>query len=1212
MLACALAGAAFPGSAAGQVSPPAASGVLKDREVALGATAAVDAASAFSGSVDSYSARSSDESVVAVSVSGSAVSLRGVAVGSAHVSVRATNSAGSASQRFAVTVAAEPAPTLREALGDWSLRVDATERADLADVFAGRVVTYSAASSDEGVVSVSVSGSVMAVTGVGVGSATVTYTATNAGGGAGSSLTVTVSDAPAEPPKAPTLAEVLAARTVVEGSTVTVDAAAGFTGVVESYAATSSDRHVLTVSVAGSVVTLAGVSPGAVTVTVVAANAAGSASRTFDVSVTARLAVAASAPAYCLTGEGRPVAVAAAGAATVGREGVASVSVTYTISGGSGPYTVIVGDAGAGTLATDGPAAADRLSVPTASSRVAEVSCARPGVNLKDVGARVSVVEAGAKTIGLLVTDAAGASAAATVTVQVAEDVYTTAYNGGTMRAGRTYVLGDADEWALITLPAGLNLRFEGVSEVDGELEAAYFVDTVSGSLIVLDWNTGAEVYRENQAPSPRADSSPSTAKIRNVSALFDSLTASTSIPAGLVYAGSAANFSGDSWRPYEGLPTDTSVMMHESMLKGDTIFVCNAATEADFYLEDFKLGNLDGTPEGDKKRRELLQKFDEAFAAATIDWNAALHREKNGDGTPHKIFEIVSRVGNCDGEKETSLNNPEVDIVVHKRTSAIQTVCDNKKDDEVDECFARHHLHGLTCKASYGCARRIIEDYRLIMQADTTYHTIVTATNTDRFRSTIAHEIGHFLGLGDYKQRCPVVDDNSIKSLYTYKKVSECRSPFDMPIAARDRDDVHAIYHPDKLTNVRLHAGSLVGGFPLDTEDNLELNAYAIVAWSRPISGDGYVYAGSFVVHVTSSSAGSRTVRLNESVVDGSFEISLGGLDPAGREFLVAGVTRGDHHRLKNSPAPWTKNWEVPASNLGPESWVLGRAWTLGDPVTLKVSGQPPPPPLPPPPVADLPVPANLRVSAKTQNSVTLSWGTVSSATSYDYHTTAVKSNESWITRSVRGNAFTVPGLNPSTQYRFKVRAVNGERTSAWSSSVTATTNAVDPPPITEPISISGTVSVRRIPARGAALSTLEYSFTPTGGSRILPSGRLVAFSGLGTRWKRSSVVAGPTPQGIQHFGRILTRRESAGGGRIEVGFRPAEGSDILPSPKRFIAYDAMTLNKWYYSSTFTFTLPESSSARSEGSASDDGDMLTGETVGCVECFPDNGEMEP
>ncbi|MCY3560299.1 MAG: hypothetical protein OXH20_03900 [bacterium] len=310
-----------------------------------------------------------------------------------------------------------------------------------AGLAAGRVVAYSAASSDEGVASVSVSGSVMAVTGVGAGSATVTYTAKNAGGGAGSSLAVTVSGAAAEPPKAPTLAEVLAARTVVAGSTATVDAAAGFAGVVESFAATSSDQEVLTVSVAGSVVTLAGVSPGAVTVTVVAANAAGSASRTFDVSVTPRLAVAATAPAYCLTGEGRPVAVAA----TVGREGVASVPVTYTISGGRGPYTVIVGDAGAGTLATAGPAAADRLSVPTASSRVAEVSCARPGVNLKDVGARVNVVEAGAKTIGLLVTDAAGASAAATVTVQVAEDVYTTAYNGGTMRAGRTYVLGDAD-----------------------------------------------------------------------------------------------------------------------------------------------------------------------------------------------------------------------------------------------------------------------------------------------------------------------------------------------------------------------------------------------------------------------------------------------------------------------------------------------------------------------------------------------------------------------------------------------------------------------------------------------------------------------------------------------------------------------------------------------------------------------------------------------
>ena len=123
---------------------------------------------------------------------------------------------------------------------------------------------------------------------------------------------------------------------------------------------------------------------------------------------------------------------------------------------------------------------------------------------------------------------------------------------------------------------------------------------------------------------------------------------------------------------------------------------------------------------------------------------------------------------------------------------------------------------------------------------------------------------------------------------------------------------------------------------------------------------------------------ARSKRPVCDELILSGSFEISLGGLDPAGREFLVGGVTRGDHYRLKDDPAPWTAHWEVPAEKLGPGSWVAGHAWTLGDPATLAVPGaapEPQPPPLPPPgpqpppvprPVVDPPVPGNLRVARR------------------------------------------------------------------------------------------------------------------------------------------------------------------------------------------------------------------------------------------------------
>jgi hypothetical protein len=54
------------------------------------------------------------------------------------------------------------------------------------------------------------------------------------------------------------------------------------------------------------------------------------------------------------------------------------------------------------------------------------------------------------------------------------------------------------------------------------------------------------------------------------------------------------------------------------------------------------------------------------------------------------------------------------------------------------------------------------------------------------------------------------------------------------------------------------------------------------------------------------------------------------------------------------------------------------------------------------------------------------------------------------------------------------------------------------------------------------------------------------------------------------------------------------------------------MTLNKWYSSSEITVVIPGSLSAQAAGTAAGTGDMLAGAGVGCVECFEDDGEMEP
>ncbi len=287
---------------------------------------------------------------------------------------------------------------------------------------------------------------------------------------------------------------------------------------------------------------------------------------------------------------------------------------------------------------------------------------------------------------------------------------------------------------------------------------------------------------------------------------------------------------------------------------------------------------------------------------------------------------------------------------------------------------------------------------------------------------------------------------------------------------------------------------------------------------------------------------------------------------------------------------------------------------WTLGVPATLRVPAATPSPE--PPVVVDPPVPRNLRAGATTERSVALSWDAVSPVTRYDLETTDLGSNKSWVTDLGLRTSYKVPGLSESTTYRFKVRAVNRGRSSAWSASVKATTDASSlPPPVPLVLQLSGKVAVRRISPLGTAGYTLEYSFVPTGGSRILPNKRYVVFADLGAAWKQSSAVTGPTSRGDRRFGRIRTRRVTAGGNRIEVVFRTAGGSDIWPSPNRVVSFNAMTIDRWYKSSTITFTIPVSASARRVDAEGDAEDMLAavaGVETGCVECFAEQADMEP
>ena len=204
-----------------------------------------------------------------------------VAVGSATVTVMATNAGGSAEQSFAVTVAPS-APTVVGSIEAVTLTEGATHTVTASDYFAGEGVTYTAESLDPGVATVAVDGATVTVTAIAAGSATITVTATNAGGSAEQSFAVTVA------PPAPTAVGSIEAATITEGATHMVTASDYFEGAGVTYAAESSDTASPRWRWRAQTVTVTAVAAGSATVTVTATNAGGSAEQAFAVTVLPR------------------------------------------------------------------------------------------------------------------------------------------------------------------------------------------------------------------------------------------------------------------------------------------------------------------------------------------------------------------------------------------------------------------------------------------------------------------------------------------------------------------------------------------------------------------------------------------------------------------------------------------------------------------------------------------------------------------------------------------------------------------------------------------------------------------------------------------------------------------------------------------------------------------------------------------------------------
>ena len=260
--------------------PPVRVGSIPAQVVNVGESATIDVAPFFldpDGGSLTYAAATSAPSVVSVAISGSSLTLSGVADGQATVAVTATDPGGlSAAQSIAVTVQTPnrpPAPS--GSIAPQTVTAGQTVTLDVAGYFSdpdGDALEYAAATSSPGVVAVSTSGSTLTMVGVSAGTATVNVTATDPGGlSASQGVGVTVT----RPNRAPTTSGSIPAQSLETGQAERIDVSRYFSdpdGDDLSYEAASRNAAIVTAAVAGDTLTLTGVAHGAATVTVTASD----------------------------------------------------------------------------------------------------------------------------------------------------------------------------------------------------------------------------------------------------------------------------------------------------------------------------------------------------------------------------------------------------------------------------------------------------------------------------------------------------------------------------------------------------------------------------------------------------------------------------------------------------------------------------------------------------------------------------------------------------------------------------------------------------------------------------------------------------------------------------------------------------------------------------------------------------------------------------
>ncbi len=262
---------------------PVQVGTIPNQTVQTGQTATLDVVSYFrdpDGGALTYAAASSAAGVVSVALSGSTLTMVGVADGTATVTVTARDPGGlTATQSFQVTVETpNRAPEAVGTIPNQTVQTGQTATLAVASYFRdpdGDALTYTAASSAAAVISVSLSGSTLTMVGVADGTGTVTVTARDPDGlTAAQNFQVMVETAN----RAPEAVGTIPNQTVATGGQATVDVSSYFRdpdGDGLTYTAASSNATVATATVSGSSVMISAGAAGTWTGTVTAGDPRG-------------------------------------------------------------------------------------------------------------------------------------------------------------------------------------------------------------------------------------------------------------------------------------------------------------------------------------------------------------------------------------------------------------------------------------------------------------------------------------------------------------------------------------------------------------------------------------------------------------------------------------------------------------------------------------------------------------------------------------------------------------------------------------------------------------------------------------------------------------------------------------------------------------------------------------------------------------------------